>query len=40
MCVWFDDDSFGEVVSPTMTATVLSNEMLTIRSHVEQVVKK
>jgi hypothetical protein len=40
MCVWFDDDSFGEVVSPTMTASLLGNEMLSVRQAVEQVVKK
>ena len=40
MCAWFDDDSFGELVSPTMTATQLSHEMLTIRTAVEHVVKE
>jgi hypothetical protein len=39
MCAWFDDDSFGEIVSPTMTATQLSHEMLTIRTADEHVVK-
>ncbi len=40
MCAWFDDDSFGEIVSPTMSATALGHEMLTIRPAVEKVVKK
>ena len=40
MCAWFDDDSFGEIVSPTMTATQLSHQMLTIRTADEHVVKE
>ena len=40
MCAWFDDDSFGEVVSPTMNATALANEMHTVRPSVELQVKK
>ncbi len=40
MCVWFDNDSFGEIVSPTMNASALSQEMLTLRPAVETVVKK
>ncbi|MGH3190426.1 MAG: hypothetical protein ACRDOL_24825, partial [Streptosporangiaceae bacterium] len=40
MCAWFDDDSFGELVSPTMTASQLSHEMLTIRTASEHVVKE
>ena len=40
MCVWFDNDSFGEVVSPTMNATALSNLMRTMRSSLEHVVPK
>ena len=39
MCAWFDNDSFGEIVSPTMTATQLSHQMLTIRTADEHVVK-
>ena len=27
MCAWFDNDSFGEVVSPTMKATALASAM-------------
>lgn len=40
MCVWFDDDSFGEVVSPTMNAAALGTEMRTMRPSVERVVAK
>jgi hypothetical protein len=35
MCAWFDNDSFGEVVSPTMNATALAKEMQAIRPSVE-----
>jgi len=40
MCAWFDNDSFGEIVSPTMNSAVLAQQMLTVRSAVETVVKK
>jgi hypothetical protein len=40
MCAWFDNDSFGEIVSPTMNSGALAKEMLTVRSAVETVVKK
>ena len=40
LCVWFDNDSFGEIVSPTMNATALANAMRTARPSVELVVKK
>jgi hypothetical protein len=40
MCVWFDNDSFGEIVSPTMNATSLGNAMRTMRPSLELVVKK
>jgi hypothetical protein len=40
MCVWFDNDSFGELISPTMSASSLASAMQTIRPAVEQVVKK
>ena len=40
MCAWFDNDSFGEIVSPTMNSTALAKEMLTVRPAVETVVKK
>jgi len=37
MCAFFDNDSFGEVVSPTMNATALASAMQQIRPSVEQV---
>jgi hypothetical protein len=37
MCAWFDNDSFGEVVSPTMSATALASAMQQVRPAVEQV---
>jgi len=40
MCAWFDNDSFGEIVSPTMNATNLAAAMTTVRPAVEQVAKK
>jgi hypothetical protein len=40
LCAWFDDDSFGELVSPTMSASALGHEMLTIRPAVETVATK
>ena len=40
MCVWFDNDSFGEIVSPTMNATSLGNVMRTMRPSLELVVSK
>jgi hypothetical protein len=40
MCVWFDNDSFGEIVSPTMPALMLASAMQTIRPSVEQVATK
>ena len=39
MCVWFDNDSFGEIVSPTMNATTLATVMRTVRPDLEIVVK-
>jgi hypothetical protein len=39
MCVWFDNDSFGEIVSPTMNARALATAMLMFRPHLEVVVK-
>ena len=35
MCAWFDNDSFGEVVSPTMNADALASAMRTVRPSVE-----
>ncbi len=40
MCAWFDDDSFGEIVSPTMNAAALATTMRTFRPAVELVAKK
>ena len=40
MCVWFDNDSFGEIVSPTMNASALAQVMRTMRPSVELVAKK
>jgi hypothetical protein len=40
MCAWFDNDSFGEIVSPTMNATSLGDVMRTLRPSVELVAKK
>jgi hypothetical protein len=40
LCTWFDDDSFGELVSPTMNAGELGHEMLTVRPAVEFLVTK
>jgi len=37
MCAFFDNDSFGEVVSPTMNSTALARAMQQVRSSVEQV---
>jgi hypothetical protein len=39
MCVWFDNDSFGEIVSPTMNATSLASVMRTVRPDLEIVVR-
>jgi hypothetical protein len=40
MCVWFDSDSFGEFVSPTMNANSLSGVMRAMRPSVELVVRR
>jgi hypothetical protein len=40
MCAWFDNDSFGEVVSPTMKAATLANAMRQIRPKVELIAPK
>ena len=40
MCVWFDNDSFGEIVSPTMNANALSTVMRTVRPSFELVIRK
>jgi hypothetical protein len=40
MCAWFDSDSFGEIVSPTMSATALAQAMQTFRPAVEHLAQK
>jgi len=35
MCVWFDNDTFGAVVSPTMTTAKLASTMNTVRPSLE-----
>jgi hypothetical protein len=35
MCVWFDNDSFGALVSPTMTTAKLSTTMTQVRPSLE-----
>ncbi len=35
MCVWFDNDSFGELVSPTMSTTTLARTLDTVRPDLE-----
>jgi hypothetical protein len=37
MCVWFDNDSFGTLVSPTMSTAKLANTLDTVRPGIEQV---
>jgi hypothetical protein len=40
MCAWFDNDTFGEVVSPTMKASDLAGTLRQIRPKVEVVAPK
>jgi hypothetical protein len=40
MCAWFDNDSFGELSSPSMNTQALSAEMRAMRPSVEQVAKQ
>jgi hypothetical protein len=40
MCTWFDNDSFGVIVSPTMDTAALASAMLTMRPDMELTVKK
>jgi hypothetical protein len=40
MCAWFDNDTFGEVVSPTMKASQLASAMRQIRPKVELLAPK
>lgn len=37
MCVWFDNDTFGEFVSPTMTPAKLASTMTLARQNLEHV---
>jgi hypothetical protein len=39
MCVWFDNDTFGTVVSPTMTTAKLAATMDTVRPSLELLAK-
>jgi hypothetical protein len=39
MCVFFDNDSFGTLVSPSMSTAKLANTMVTVRPGLEQVAK-
>jgi hypothetical protein len=40
MCAWFDNDSFGEIVSPTMNASALGQALQTVRPAVEHLAPK
>jgi hypothetical protein len=37
MCVWFDNDSFGTLVSPTMSTAKLASTLETVRPGIERV---
>lgn len=37
VCAWFDNDTFGELVSPNMTAAALAGELRAIRPSIEKV---
>jgi hypothetical protein len=39
VCAWFDNNTFGELVSLNMSVSQLANELRTIRPSVEHVVK-
>jgi hypothetical protein len=39
VCAWFDNNTFGELVSPNMSISTLANELRTVRPSVEHVVK-
>ena len=39
VCAWFDNNTFGELVSPNMPVSALSSELRGIRPDVEHVVK-
>jgi hypothetical protein len=38
-CAWADNDTFGVIASPTLSATALGNELRIMRPMVEHVVK-
>jgi hypothetical protein len=40
VCAWFDNDTFGELVSPNMTASELASELRAIRPSIERVAAK
>jgi hypothetical protein len=37
MCIWFDNDSFGELVSPTMPTATLQRVLVSVRPMLEVV---
>jgi hypothetical protein len=39
MCVWFDNDSFGELVSSTMTTAKLATTLDSVRPSLELYIK-
>jgi hypothetical protein len=39
MCTWYDNDSFGELVSPTMNTATLQNVLVSVRPSLEVVSK-
>jgi hypothetical protein len=36
MCVWFDNDTFGALVSPTMSTTQLASTLNNVRPSLER----
>jgi hypothetical protein len=40
MCVWFDNDTFGTLVSPTMTTAKLATALDQVRPGFEQITKQ
>jgi hypothetical protein len=39
VCAWFDNDTFGELVSPHMTAAALATELRAIRPSIEKLAR-
>lgn len=39
VCAWFDNDTFGELVSPNLSASALANELRAIRPSIELLAK-